>query len=214
MKQFKQLFRTSKVMSQNVPMVTHILSKLDDMLKLLFFLFFSEPVKNCFQYGECRDSLHIKGEIVSDEFVCLEMCQSEPECQWLTFFQTTNYCELLKNCQTLDEEVCPDCLTSQRECVPEDPVCFVEGECQGIVDIIKTSASAEECLQLCDSTFGCRWFTFYSTGSECILFKSCSTIDATCEACVSGERRCAEATSSTAASTSTTTTSSPKPKGF
>jgi hypothetical protein len=97
----------------------------------------------------------------------------------------------------LDEEACPDCLTSPKDCIPDDPVCFIEGQCQGIVDIIKTSTSAEECLQLCDSTFGCRWFTFFSTASECILLKSCSTVDESCEACLSGERRCVEVTSTT-----------------
>jgi hypothetical protein len=180
-------------------------------ISLVLFL---EPALSCFQYGECRDSPHIKEELVSDEFACLEMCHSEPDCQWMTFFQTSNICKLLKNCQTLDDEACPDCLTSQRDCIPEDPVCFIKGECQGVIDKIKSTASAEECLQLCNSTFGCRWFTFYATTTECIILRSCSTIDETCEACVSGERRCAEATSSTAASTSTTTTSAPKPKGF
>ncbi len=142
----------------------------------------------------------------------------EPECQWFTFYQETSYCQLLKNCQTLDEDVCDNCLTSQRECIPKNPVCFVEGECQGIFDVIKIAVSAEECLQFCNSTFGCRWFTFYSAALECILLKSCSTIDESCQECISGERRCAEASSSTTASTSTTatysTTSTPQPRGF
>ncbi len=189
-------------------------------------VFFPELIKaDCFQPGECRDSFHIRGEPRSDEFACLEFCQSDPDCQWLTFFPDGNYCELLKNCQTLDSDFCPECLTSQRDCTPDDPVCFVEGECQGIVDSITAAATASECLQLCNSIFGCHWFTFNSGVSKCILLKSCSTIDPTCKECTSGERRCSEApTTTTAATTPTptptlsttpedTTTSDPAPTG-
>ncbi len=83
---------------------------------------------------------------------------------------------------------------------------MLTGQCQGLVDYVEPLASAEECLQLCHSTRGCRWFTFQSTVSECILYKNCPSFDETCEACISGEQRCFESESTT---TSTTTTTEP-----
>jgi hypothetical protein len=50
--------------------------------------------------------------------------------------------------------------------------------------------SVEECLQKCNFTFGCAWFTYYGTASECLLFKNCPSIDESRKDCMSGERRC------------------------
>ena len=32
--------------------------------------------EDCFQKGECRESSHITGAFVSDEFACLDFCKS------------------------------------------------------------------------------------------------------------------------------------------
>jgi hypothetical protein len=167
---------------------------------------------DCFQPGECQDSLLITGEPRNDEFACLEFCQSNPNCQWLTFLPDGNYCKLLSNCQTLDSEKCPECLTSRRDCSPDDPVCFVKGECQGMVNNITAAGTASECLQLCNSIFGCHWFTFNPEVSKCILLKSCSTIDPSCKECTSGERRCLE-TSTTKTTPEESSSSVPVPTG-
>ena len=47
------------------------------------------------------------------------------------------------------------------------------------------------CLDLCKTTPGCRWVTFIDVAQpSCILFKDCAAVDATCERCISGEKRC------------------------
>jgi hypothetical protein len=156
----------------------------------------------------------LRGEPASDEFTCLQICKSDTDCQWLTFFPDGNYCELLENCQKLDTSYCLDCLSSQRECTPDEPVCFVEGECKGIVEGVTSASTTEECLQLCNSVSGCRWFTFDSEVSKCILLKTCPTIDESCKECISGERRCLETSTSTSATTTQdSTTSAPMPSG-
>jgi len=92
--------------------------------------------------------------------------------------------------------------------------CWIQGECLGIVDFFDEQPSANDCLQLCNSTFGCRWFTFHSPSSECLLYQTCPAIDETCEACISGERRCIEeSSSSTASSASSSTITTPMPAG-
>jgi len=160
--------------------------------------------QSCFQSGECRKGLHVDGEVLSDEFACLDFCNSNSECSWMTYFPNTSYCQLFQNCPVLDTEYCADCLSSQSDCVPEDPACFVTGECDGIVHHTQPSASAEDCLQICNSTVSCRWFTFEATASECILLETCPTIDESCETCISGERRCISTTSSTTPTSTTT----------
>jgi len=156
-------------------------------------------------------NIGLRGEPASDEFTCLQICQSDPNCQWLTFFPDSNYCALLENCQTLDTK-CLNCLSSQRECTQDEPVCFVEGLCMGTIEGITSASTPAECLQLCNSDLDCQWFTFESKASNCILFKSCPTIDESHKECISGERRCLETSTSTLATT-TSTTSAPMPSG-
>jgi len=160
--------------------------------------------QECFETGECRNSYLLEFRKTLDKFECLEFCNSNPECAWATYFPSTSYCELLKNCATLDADVCSDCLTTKRECIPDEPVCWIEGECEGIVDLIVPTSSADDCLQLCSSTFGCHWFTFYARALECVILKTCSTIDESCNECISGERRCIAESSTTATESSTT----------
>jgi hypothetical protein len=71
------------------------------------------------------------------------------------------------------------------------------GNCVGIDFLTKKTPTAQDCLMLCNSTLGCRWFTYYQSVSECILFRNCPTVDESCEDCVSGERRCIDETTST-----------------
>lgn len=92
--------------------------------------------------------------------------------------------------------------------------CWVQGECNGIVDFIDEQPSAIDCLLLCNSTFGCRWFTYHLPSSECLLYLNCLTIDESCEDCISGERRCInEPTPSTTTSVGTSIQTTPKPPG-
>ena len=107
--------------------------------------------------------------------------------------------------------------------MPADPTCWIGGECKGNkIHIAPSPQSKEECLEECKITFGCKWFTFHQYKSPqpaCLLFSDCSSIDETCETCISGERRCQSgvlsttitATTTTAAATTTTTTTTGTP---
>ena len=65
----------------------------------------------CFQKGECRKSIFVGSANTPDEFTCLELCKSKTECNWFTFFQNTNYCQLFENCVELSSDVCSDCVS-------------------------------------------------------------------------------------------------------
>ena len=147
--------------------------------------------KECFQAGECRNSYYTEGEFVSDEYACLDFCNSRlQECNWFTYFPRQRFCQLFANCSTLDSVFCEDCLSGQQGCVPPEPTCWAQGECEGTIDRVVAASSKEDCLRLCQVEPSCRWFTFYEPSSLCILMKNCPTIDESCTTCVSGERRC------------------------
>ena len=82
--------------------------------------------------------------------------------------------------------------------------------CVGIRIHSEELPTAEDCLQLCDATLGCRWFSFYSSVPECVLFKNCPSIDESSEDCISGERRCIDETSSSTTEMTSTTNVPPK----
>ncbi len=91
----------------------------------IYYIFFSanEEVSafptstvDCFQAGQCRESFHLTGKQMNDEFGCHNFCQSENECGWFTFSPLNNYCELFQDCSHLDTERCPDCLSGPKNC--------------------------------------------------------------------------------------------------
>ena len=87
-------------------------------------------------------------------------------------------------------------------------------------DIVDT---AEDCLEDCKSTKGCKWFSFAnfaeSEKSICFIYRDCATleVDESCTSCVSGEQRCQSGTdtttSATTSSTSASTTTTPQSSG-
>ncbi len=132
----------------------------------------------------------------------------------MTYLPDISFCELLTNCSSLETQLCDNCLSAQHDCIPNEKLCLIQGNCNGKIIHSEEIQTAKECLQLCDSTHGCRWFTFYTLVPVCVLFENCPTIDESCEDCISGERRCidevvsstTEITSTTTETTSTTTT--------
>jgi len=81
---------------------------------------------DCFQVGVCIESYHLGAEYKSDEYACLELCQSKEKCGWSTYFQNLGLCELLYKCSSLSIEKCPDCLTSPVDCTPAPPQCWIQ----------------------------------------------------------------------------------------
>jgi hypothetical protein len=124
----------------------------------------------------------------------------------MTYLPDISFCELQTNCSSLDTQLCDNCLSAQHDCIPNEKACSIQGSCNGIKMHSEELQTEKECLQLCDSTRGCRWFTFYTLVPVCVLFENCPSINESCEDCISGERRCIdEVVSSTTEITSTTT---------
>jgi hypothetical protein len=73
-----------------------------------------------------------------------------------------------------------------------DLQCFISGECSNGQELDNLSSKNEfQCLESCQQTANCTWFSFHPDSSTCNLLSSCKTIeDATCLNCISGEREC------------------------
>ena len=68
----------------------------------------------CSVPGRCNGLLiEVSDAGSSDE--CLESCQANQNCQWMTFDNSDGNCVLLENCPILTDD-CNTCLSSQRHC--------------------------------------------------------------------------------------------------
>ncbi|TRY70202.1 hypothetical protein TCAL_09641 [Tigriopus californicus] len=72
--------------------------------------------------------------------------------------------------------------------------CFIPGEClDSLIVDISPSNNSRECLQKCQNTRGCEWFTYYNQTKLCASLTTCLNLNAThCTDCISGEDECPE----------------------
>ena len=103
---------------------------------------------NCFIVGECKESFNFEVRQVSDKLRCLDVCRESQECSWFTFYARTGSCALFKDCHDLDDESCPECSTGHDNCQSDNPVCFVQAQCEGIRKNFAGASSASDCLQV------------------------------------------------------------------
>ena len=117
------------------------------------------------------------------------MFQENDECQWFTFFGKLQHtCVLFANCTAIDTTNCDQCVSGERECQPL--ACFVQGQCEGLLDFGLETNSATECLDVCQSFDQCTWFTYKPEVQLCLLYQTCTTLDETCTTCISGQQGC------------------------
>ena len=91
----------------------------------------SEVDYQCLVPGECIFSQSIGILPSKDKIQCLELCQNHVNCNWFTFYPETEICQLFVSCGSIDDKLCPICITGQKECSIPEPVCWVEGVCLG-----------------------------------------------------------------------------------
>ncbi len=81
----------------------------------------------CFIPGECRNSLGLDILPSTDKFQCLKSCQENSNCTWFSFFPDSNVCQTFSSCENIDKTLCPNCISGQRGCESQAPICFVPG---------------------------------------------------------------------------------------
>ncbi len=106
-------------------------------------------------------------------------------------------------------EDCSDCVSGDSDCL----VCFVEGQCLGSFLGTLEADDAEDCLEVCQETDGCGWFSFDSSDGLCLLTADCQEVDEGCGSCVAGQVECdgggEQEDSSSSTTTATTALSTP-----
>jgi hypothetical protein len=90
--------------------------------------------------------------------------------------------KLLGNCTTLTIGFCADCLTSQSDYKPDDPISWFQGQCIGIFHHLEEPMSPWWSAQL-SSWFISSLFTQSAFGNY-------PEVDESCQVCISWERRC------------------------
>ena len=59
-----------------------------------------------------------------------------------------------------------------------------------MIHFVENVTSQEICLEICQETEGCKWFTYASSYYGCQLMADCETLDESCKECLSGEVTC------------------------
>ena len=174
--------------------------------------------QQCLIPGECIDSVVLKHLYTSNEHACLHACRHmDPKCHFFTYAPDSQLCELLLNCVTVSDSVCPSCISGEVTC----PICWVSGQCEGGQVVHITNANNnEECWQACQDfdslmtsqnvkkALPCNWLTFNKEHGDCSLQYDCPTLDETCEDCVTAERICEGDNNSTTTTEQPVSTSS------
>ena len=124
----------------------------------LLLINFTSASPQCSVKGECTSS-HLNGiSIVANTKECLKQCEEEPDCHWYTFNPESNVCEFLENCEEINVESCPKCVSGESSC----PVylCNLPGICMGNIIHSSTAETKHECMKNCQDNFLCHWFSY------------------------------------------------------
>jgi len=94
---------------------------------------------HCFVKVEFINSQSLDLIATSDEYQCLELCQRTFGCKGFTFFAKFDTCQLFSTIETVEEPLCHECISGQKEFKIPEPVCWVKGKCFG--KVIHTGAN-------------------------------------------------------------------------
>ena len=117
---------------------------------------------------------------------CLQNCLENEDCQGYTWYdhdgKISNVCTLFAN--LIGEYECQHCLSGKRSDSDKCSCGEENGECAITSNNFMFGAHATsslECFALCQSTEGCKFYTFYDSTNEnthnlCMLFTTCDDI--------------------------------------
>ena len=121
--------------------------------------------------------------------VCLEYCQTFPECRYFTQYEDSDLCFALRDCPVFSESSCVNCVSGESGC--SGITCNVEGGCVGpLLGGEYVEGSAADCADLCAGVLGCLWWTYHGKNSLCTFYSSCEEINLNCDSCLTGEAGC------------------------
>ena len=127
----------------------------------------------CFEKGICMEAHLLDVTKIENVSSCMEMCQSDDQCQWASFDLEFQFCTLYKDCpKRWIDKTHSKYITSKVNCPLEIP-CNVTGRCEGPIRTLQVTN--HECHEKCGNDINCNW---YSIGDNlCIMYRSCLKID-------------------------------------
>ena len=84
----------------------------------------------CFKKGLCKEGHLLEVTKTENVSLCMEMCQLDDQCQWVSFDMEFQFCTLFRDCPEIDiDETRSKCITSKVNCPLKIP-CKVTGRCE------------------------------------------------------------------------------------
>ena len=146
--------------------------------------------QQCDIKGECFNATLNGISITNNAKECLKECKEDLDCKWFTYNPDGQVCEFLNNCDEINAESCPNCLSGEATCPLYQ--CNLQGICMGNIIHSSTTDTKHECIKQCQTNPICHWFSYGRETNTCLLFNTCPSLDETEEDYISGEPECIE----------------------
>ena len=131
--------------------------------------------QTCHIPGECVAGFFLGAEVKASYSECLDACKSYENCQWISYYESTQECVYYVDCQSISNDGCFDCTTGEATC--PSILCGQPGICQGNLVGQEEASSELECQEYCSKNEQCQWYTYYQDFSDCILTADCFPYD-------------------------------------
>ncbi len=70
----------------------------------------------CFEEGECTQSLYVGSSGAEDAQTCLELCREDKNCLYFTFYGDEEECTNFGNCEVFSTDTCSNCVSGASTC--------------------------------------------------------------------------------------------------
>ena len=165
--------------------------KLSTLILVGLYLFLGVSAQQCDVEGECFNATLIGISIANNAKQCLKACKQAEDisgCNWYSFNPQTQICEFLDNCDDIQTDTCPNCVSGQVSCPIYE--CNLHGLCMGNIVDSSIENSKHDCLTNCRNNPNCHWFSYSKNLKTCLLFSTCPSLNENEVDYVSGQAEC------------------------
>ncbi len=79
-------------------------------------IYIGQEQPECFEEGECTQSLFVGSYGAQDAQECLEVCKSDKNCLFFTFYGDEEECTNFSNCEVFSNDTCSNCVSGASTC--------------------------------------------------------------------------------------------------
>lgn len=114
----------------------------------LFLIYYRFCLRyQCFVPGECSGTL-MGIAVENGAEACLASCKEVESdgCKWFTVNEKDSFCNLFLNCDDINANSCPDCVSGEVTCSTVDLECNLPGLCLGNLEHSENTQSHQACM--------------------------------------------------------------------